>query len=176
MASIFGISCSIKGSLQGLSSYYYKTKSLNPQLLVNPDGSTPICEIKKSDTPKVYVINGINLKECIKTADRAIMYLWAPKCKGKFCYSLNSMQQKCSTKDISLFIVAEYYDSQLMQVNYKIDKPIFGIDVEYYQSNTTSKYLSKFVFDLTSRDEIIGRIIYFEDGKFVKSFESLEEI
>lgn len=173
---MFCSACSIKGSFQGLYSYYSKAKSQNSQLLVKPDIGKSICEIKKSDTPEVYVINGINLKECIKKTDKAIVYLWPPKCKGRFCYSLNSIQQKCDTKKVALFIVAEYYDSELMQVNYKVSRPIFGIDVEYYQSNKTSKYLSKFIYDLTLKSDLVGRLIYFEDGLFKKSFEPIEEI
>jgi hypothetical protein len=173
---MFCTACSIKGSFQGLYSYYAKTKSKNAQLLIKPDISTPICEIKKSDTPNVYVINGLNLKECIKTTGKAIVYIWAPKCKGEFCYPLNSLQQKCNIKNIELFIVAECYDNELMQINYRISRPIFGIDVEYYKSNMTSRYLAKFIFDLTSKNDIRGRLIYFEDGVFNKSFEAIEGI
>jgi hypothetical protein len=174
---IFCTSCSINGGFQGLYSYYSKTKSKNPQLLIKPNISTPICEINKSDTPQVYVINGLNLRDCIKTTDKAIVYLWAPKCRSKFCYSLNSLQQKCDMKKILLFIVAEYYDNELMRINYTTTiKPIFGIDVEYYQTNKTSKYLSKFIYDLTSRSDMSGRLMYFEGGVFKKSFETIEEI
>jgi hypothetical protein len=63
-----------------------------------------------------------------------------------------------------------------MQISYKINKPISGIDVEYYNSDRTSKYLSKFIYDLTLRSNIPGRLIYFEDGVFKRSFESIEEI
>jgi len=173
---MFCTTCSIKGSFQGLYSYYSKTKSEAPQLLIVPDTSTLLCEISKSDTPRIVVINGSILKECIKANKKAVVYLWAPKCKGKFCYSLNFLQQKCDAKGVALYIVAEYYDTQLMQINHKISKPISGIDVEYYNSSKTSKYLSKFIYDLTSRSDMAGRFIYFEDGIFKKSFESIEEI
>ena len=173
---MFCTACSIKGSFQGLYSYYSKTKSENPQLLIVPDSSSSLCEINKPDTPKIVVTNGNRLKECIKTNKKAVVYLWAPKCKGKFCYSLNFLQQKCDTKGITLYVVAEYYDTQLMQISYKINKPISGIDVEYYNSDRTSKYLSKFIYDLTLRSNIPGRLIYFEDGVFKRSFESIEEI
>ena len=79
-------------------------------------------------------------------------------------------------KNISLFIVAEYYDVDLMQIDYKISRRIFGIDVEYYQSNKTSRYLSKFIYELTAKKEIVGRLIYFEDGLFKKSFEQIKEL
>ena len=173
---MFCNACSIKGSFQGLYSYYYKTKSQDPLLLIVPDTSTSLCEINKPDTPRIIVINGSILKECIKTNNKAVVYLWAPKCKGKFCYSLNLLQQECDTRGVALYIVAEYYDTQLMQINYKINKPISGIDVEYYNSNRTSKYLSRFIYDLTLRKDMSGRLIYFEDGVFKKSFESIEEI
>lgn len=173
---MFCTACSIKGSFQGLYSYYSKTKSQDPQLLIVPDTSTSLCEINKSDTPRIVVINGSMLKKCIKTDNKAVVYLWAPKCKGKFCYSLNFLQQKCDMKGVTFYIVAEYYDTQLMQINYKINKPISGIDVEYYNSNKTSKYLSKFIYDLTLKNNISGRLIYFESGVFKKSFESIEEI
>src|SRR4030095_7181358 len=150
---MFCTACSIKGSFQGLFSYYSKTRSEDPQLLIVPDASTSLCEINNPDTPRILVINGSMLKECIKTNSKAVVYLWAPKCKGKFCYSLNFLQQKCDRKGVTLYIVAEYYDTQLMQINYQLNKPISGIDVAYYNSNKTSKYLSKFIYDLTSRSE-----------------------
>lgn len=76
----------------------------------------------------------------------------------------------------NLYVVAEYYDIQLMQINYKLKKPISGIDVEYYNSNKTAKYLSKFIYDLTAESNLPGRLIYFEEGVFKKSLESTEEI
>ena len=173
---MFCTACTIKGSFQGLYSYYSRTKSQDPQLLIFPDTSTSLCEISKSDAPGILVTNGSRLKECIKTNNKAIVYLWAPKCKSKFCYPLHFLQQKCDTKGITLYVVAEYYDTQLMQINYKINKPICGIDVEYYKSDRTSKYLSKFIYDLTSGSHLPGRLIYFEDGVFKRSFESIEEI
>ena len=168
--------CSINGSFQGLYSYYSKTRSEDPQLLIVPDASISLCQINKSDTPRIIIINGGRLKECIKTNTKAVVYLWAPKCRSKFCYPLDFLQQKCDTKGVALYVVAEYYDTQLMQVNYKISKPISGIDVEYYKSDKTSKYVSKFIYDLTSGSDLPGRLIYFEDGVFKKSFESIEEI
>ena len=176
IALVFCAGCSIQGTFQGLYSYYSRTKSKNPDLLIKPDTFTSICGISKPDSPRVYLINGIDLKNCLKDKEKVLIYIWAPKCKGRFCYSLNSLQAKCDLKGISLFIVAEYYDSKLMQVNYKTEKPIFGIDVGYYNSNRTSQYLSKFIYDLTFKENMTGRFIYLENGLFKKSFEAIEEI
>lgn len=168
-------SCSINGNFQGLYSYYDKTKSENPNLLVETDSIINICEIEKKETPKVYIINGKDLKECIKKFDDLLIYIWSPKCKSKFCYPLNVLQQNCNNNKIELIVVSEYYDNELMQIEYGINKPIFGIDTNYYNTNTTSKYLSKFIFDLTSIENIEGRLLYFKNGVFVKVTNELKK-
>ncbi len=176
LCSILSASCSINGSFQGLYSYYSKTKGKNPQLLFKPNASIELCKLKISDTPKVYIINAAQLKHCISKTINSLVYIWAPKCKSKVCYPLNLLQQQCDKENFELFIVAEYYDYELMQFNYKIEKPIFGIDTEHYQSNLTSKYLSEFLYELTDTTKVNGRFISFRKGNFVKSFETIEEI
>ena len=63
-----------------------------------------------------------------------------------------------------------------MELLYNIEKPIFGIDTKYYKTDLTAKYLSEFIYDLTSKKEIKGNYIYFKDGNFYNSYESLELI
>lgn len=79
-------SCSIHGSLQGLYSYYNKTKAQSPDLLIHPGDDMSIDEIRNGDTAKVYIINGRQLKECLGKLDDAVVYLWSPKCRSKVCY------------------------------------------------------------------------------------------
>jgi hypothetical protein len=170
------LSCSINGSFQGLYSYYNKTKSKNPGLLEKLPNSFSPCEIKKNDTPKIYVTNGIQLQECMKSFDNAIVYVWAPKCKSKNCYPLNLLQQRCNTKNIELFIVAEYYDEELMNVNYNLQRPIFGIDIAYYSSDLTSRYLPGFIRDLTNENTEKSRFYRFKNGRLITSFDFIEEM
>ncbi len=169
---LFSTSCSVNGTLQGLYSYYNKTKSKNPQLFVKPNATESICTLENTKEPKVYVINGKLLKECIQNKD-ALVYIWPPKCKSDVCYPLHLIQKKCDEKHIDLFIVAEYYDYKLMQQTYKIKRPIFGIDTKYYRTNLTSKYVARFNFDLIGK-KTTDRFIYFKKGIFKKSDYSFE--
>jgi len=168
-------SCSVNGTLQGLYSYYNKTKSINPKLLVKPDSSILICELENPKTPKVFVISGDKLKKCISN-NNVLVYIWPPKCKSKVCYPLHILQKKCDEKNIDLFIVAEYYDNELMQQNYAIKRPVFGIDTKYYKTNLTSKYVAKFNLDLIGKKDITDRFIYFENGIYIKSDYSFESV
>ena len=169
-------SCAIHGNFEGLYSYYDRVKSKNPSLLIKPNINSSICKLKNVDTPHIYVINGASFKECADKYDSAVVYIWSPKCKSKFCYPLTLLQKECNNKKVELFIVAEYYDNEFMELDYHLNRPIFGIDTEYYNTNLTSKYRSKFLYDITSKNDIAGRFIYFKKGSFIKSFNSIEEI
>ncbi len=171
---LFNTSCAVNGTLQGLYSYYNKTKSTNPKLLIKIDSSKLICSLENDTIPKVYIINGNQLKKCINNS-KTLVYIWPPKCKSDVCYPLHIMQRKCDDNGIDLFIVAEYYDSELMQKSYQIKRSIFGIDTKHYKTNLTSKYVAKFNFDLMGK-KITDRFVYFENGIFKKSNYSLEAV
>lgn len=169
-------SISIKGSFRGLYSYYKTTKKESPDLLVKADTIQSICDLKQSTPSKVYVINAEQLKKCIGQYDKAAVFIWNINCKGSYCYSPDLLQQYCNDKNIELFIVAKYYDSKPMQFKYNIERPIFGIDIKYYRSSLTSKYLSKFTEELTASKDILGGFMYFEKGIFKDSFKDIKAL
>lgn len=164
--------CSINGTFQGLYSYYNITKSESSNLLIKLPKSISICKIKNNESVKVYLVNGKELKECINNLENALVYIWSPKCTGRFCYSIELIQKN----DIDLFIVSEYYDSRAMQKFYKIDKPLFGIDTEFYKSNLTSIYLKKFIEDLTNQEIPKVNFYKFKSGNLIKSFNSIDDV
>lgn len=159
-------------SFRGLYSYYDKEKKANPNLFV--ENSKEICTIKNNGL--VYLINGENLKACLASEKKAIVYIWTPNCHSSICIALNTLQEMCIKKNVDLFIIAEYFDSSYMKKKYDIKRPIFGIDTNYYKSNLTDKYRSRFVKDLTEKEEITGRYLYFEKGRLSQSYESSEFI
>ena len=168
--------CSINGTTQGLFSYYNKTKKEYPSLIAVTDSTTKICKIQKSEKPKVWLVNGKQLKKCAEEYPRMIVFDWSPNCSSNFCYSLDAVQKACDNSNVELFIVASYYDSEKMQINYNIEHPLFAIDTKYYHSNLTKKYSNKFLMDLTKSDESNGRLIYFENGQFSHSFKDIDSI
>jgi hypothetical protein len=66
-----------------------------------------------------------------------------------------------------------------MSKNYTIDHPIMGIDVKYYKTNITSKYLEKFILDLTNHSnnyDNYGNFLCFNKGKFERTFNDIDDI
>lgn len=167
-------SCKINGGLQGLYSYYNKVRKIDPDLFVKLD---EVSNLKRQEQPKVYLVNGNDIYKCIVNNKKSLVYCWGPKCSSKICVPLNLLQNICDKNDIELFVVAEYYDYKLMTLAYDIERPIFGIDTEYYKTNLTSKYVSGFVSDLTSLDmESIPRFLYFENGAYVGGYRSIDDL
>lgn len=168
VVSQFITSCSIKGNFKGLYSYYESEKKVSPNLFKK---NVQICTLKYNQY--VYIINGINLKNCIASEEKSLIYIWEPHCKSKFCLPLGTIQEICKEKGIKLYIVAQYYDSELMSKKYNLDSPIFGIDTEYYNTNLVEKYVTKFIHDFNINKEIGERYLYFENGNFVKSYDDI---
>ena len=169
-------SCRIDGTLQGLTSYYNKTIKKSNSLLVYISDSEQICNTHYSDSVRVIVLNDNVLKECIKNYEHTIVYIWSPKCKSKLCYPISLVQDSCYSKGLELFVIAEYYDFELMSYDFNLYRPIYGIDTKYYNTNLVSKYLKKFKKGLTSTDSVTQRILYFKKGVFVNSFNNIQDM
>lgn len=58
-------SCRIKGSFQGLYSYYEKSKNNNPDLFIIPNPIKSICTLNRDAVGKIYIINGNMSKNSI---------------------------------------------------------------------------------------------------------------
>lgn len=166
--TVTSCSVNINFSLQGLYSYYSKTKKLNPYLFKNNETG---CNFKYDH--HVYVTNGAALRNCIRKEPKSLIYIWGPHCKSELCLSLDTVQEICDKKNIKLYVVAEYYDSESMRKPYHIEFPVFGIDTRYYHTDLTSKYLSKFIKDTGAIQEIGKRYLYFEKGNFVGSYKDI---
>ena len=175
-------SCTFNGTFQGLFSYYNVTKKESEIQFIH------LNEIKEYhhfdfDSAKVIVTNGVALKSHLKKYENSLVYIWSPRCKSKYCYPLNILQDVCNQEDIKLFVVAEYYDSYYMSRYYDLEHSLRGIDVKYYKTNLTSGYLSKFIVDLTngmyscgSNNENNCSFLSFHNGKFENAFEAIEQI
>lgn len=166
--SQFITSCSIRGNFKGLYSYYKSEKKLSPNLFKK---NGQICQLNYDQN--VYITNGILLKKCLMNDDKSLVYIWGPRCQSKVCIPLDTIQEICNKKGIKLYVVAEYYDSELMSEKYELKTPIFGIDTEYYKTNLTKKYTQKFIEDIKAPKEVYDRYLYFEKGNFVRSYNDI---
>lgn len=181
--------CSIQGSFQGLTSYYDRTARDSSIVYVpfesyhQPFDSTVAFDstMTKSDPGVVVIANGKELRSILAPNRTSVVYLWSPRCKSDLCYSIRAIEELVKERDFDLYVVAEYYDAEKMKEVHPQHHPILGIDVKYYHTDYTSKYLRLFLEDLTldqfekQRNEKINFLV-FEGYQYVKNIVSLEEL
>ncbi len=179
----FFTSCSglitINGSFQGLYSYYKKTKAVKPNLFVPYNDTAKKHTLNKSNDSTIVLITGGELNKLLKTFNNAVVYMWSPKCKSRFCPSLDVLQQKCDERQIELFVVAETFDINMLQQKHKTVKTLYGINTDFYKTNFTSFYRPKFIKDMQKakeKDDTINRLFYFKNGQFIKSVHEIKEL
>ncbi|MEZ4854050.1 MULTISPECIES: hypothetical protein [Flavobacterium] len=166
----------VQGSFKGLYSYYDRSIKEKPEIFINTKNLDTINGKFSKLENYVFIINGNDLKKCLKENDKSFIYIWGAKCSSKICYPLELIDNHCKKNNVSLFIVAEYYDSENMSYDYELDKNILAIDTKHYNTNLTSKYLNLFLKDIDNNlnyDNIPERYLYFEKDKYIKSYESI---
>ena len=166
----------VQVSFKGLYSYYDRSIKEKPEIFINTKNLDTINGKFSKLENYVFIINGNDLKKCLKENDKSFIYIWGAKCSSKICYPLELIDNHCKKNNVSLFIVAEYYDSENMSYDYELDKNILAIDTKHYNTNLTSKYLNLFLKDIDNNlnyDNIPERYLYFEKDKYIKSYESI---
>jgi hypothetical protein len=161
---------------QSYSSYYNESFSEAPSLFVH--GVAEICNLEKRSDERVYITNGQALVRCISKEGQSLVYLWKPNCYSSKCVSPEIIQAYCDKYNVSLYVVAQYYDVKAMLKPIAVEKPIFGLDTKYYKSNIQEQYLKRFYRDITKekRKKESGNFIYFQNGNFKESFKYLDEV
>lgn len=169
-------SCRIDVSLAGLISYQEKVSSASPGLIKTP--SDNICGLEQGSPPAVFAVNGKQIRSCLSELSQSIVYIWKPKCTGIACVSPDYIQQFCRQRKISLFIVAEYYDAELMNYQYKTDRPIFGVDCNFYNTAYTQRYMKRFLADLlpNSKGAETGSFYLFHKDSLIAHTVNLDSL
>ncbi len=169
-------SCSINGTLQGYYSYQSQTEEKAPSLIQHSKES--ICELQIRDSVAIFAINGVELRDCLLSIENSLVYLWKPKCSSDICISPKFLQKICDNEGLELFIVAEYYDFEMMNFNYQTERPIFGINDRFYKSSLTKIYIQKFFSDLIGQEysKENNNFFLFRKGVLVQESKSVDGV
>ncbi|MGZ5245322.1 MAG: hypothetical protein ACXWD4_15480, partial [Bacteroidia bacterium] len=100
-------SCIITNT-QGFYSGYSRLSPSEKKSIIFTEANNNICNYENNN--KIYAINGLQLSECLKTKEKAVVYIWSPNCHSAKCYSIKSVQDYCTKYNYSLFLITEYYD------------------------------------------------------------------
>ena len=175
---VFFSSCTIKSNFKGLYSYFNETHKAMPNLFIKLDSSDTLLFNTSIEKNKIYIINGTHLKKCLDKKNKSIVYFWDLNCKSKICYPIELIQAHCKKNNLSLFVVAEYYDAKIMSNEFEIDNNILAVNTKYYKSSLVNKYLTRFLIDIDSKLKYknLNRYLYFEGDEFINDYRSIYDI
>ncbi len=166
-------SCQFLGSFQGLTSYRHQIEDQN-----DIDVQEFSCHQEIFNKPTVEIVNGKQLKQCLASSINTAVYLWKPNCTSKVCIDIALADKMFYEKNITLFIVAEYYDFKKMSAVTNLTSKLCGIDTYYYKTDFTSRYLKLFFKDVLHSDEKVTdyKFFIFENGTLKGKYKYLDDV
>ena len=140
--------------------------------------SDSISLIGMKNDNRIYAINAHQMKELLKTNEKAIIYQWSPHCSSENCTSLGLTQSYCDEKGIELYVVVDYYADAFSQIE-SIKNPLLSISERYYNTELTQELSELFYKELLGEKydkKNYHRFYYFENGEFVRTYDSVNNL
>jgi hypothetical protein len=182
IAVLFSCCISVSVSTQPINSGYLRLSEEDKQWVIFTDTAASICKPEKDG--KIYAITGNQLRRCLEQDAKAMVYIW--KVYNAKYYTLPQMQSYCDSLGITLYIIAEVYDS-IKKIYYEqatISAPIFGVNEQYYGTpGRGNEYIRLFISDLIHGTELTSqqlfgvnhcRFLVFDRGVLTSFSKSLE--
>lgn len=85
--------------------------------------SPEICSLDYNDT--IYAIKGWELKKCLTTIPKALVYIWPPYCKMDNCLAIHVVQEYWDTNGYDLFVVCTDYTVDAIKAQKPPKRPFF---------------------------------------------------
>jgi hypothetical protein len=128
----------------------------------------------------IYAVTAKNLLGAMQRGDTTLVYIWSPRCYGRQCASLQSVQSICTKKGYHLYVVAEYYDMEQINLQPLTESPLLTINHLRYKTDFCGKYTRLFTNELRQGKQIPDSIRYaryylFRGSIFVRAMNSLAE-
>lgn len=128
----------------------------------------------------IYAVEAQSLLRALRDHDTTMVYMWGPRCHSSNCASLQSVQSICDKKGYRLYVVAQYYDMEQINLQPLIEKPLLTVDHRFYKSNYCDKYTRLFTDDLRQGKQLPDSLKYaryylFGKGHFVRAANALAD-
>jgi hypothetical protein len=127
---------------------------------------------------RIYAINAHQMKELLKTNEKAVIYQWSPHCSSENCTSLGLTQSYCDEKGIELYVVIDYYADAFSQIE-SIRNPLLSISERHYNTELAQELREIFYKELLGDKydkKNYSRFYYFENGEFLKTYNSINNL
>ena len=162
----------------GFYTGYNRLSDNDKKKIIFVDKDSSICNFVNND--KIYAITGKQLRSCLMKNDTSIVYFWGPNCSSKSCISIAACQNYCTSKNYSLYVVADYYEIEKMQNQNVSNFPMLIANQQYYNKTYANSLNKRFTDDLLNgvnlnKEEQYNRFLLFKGDKLIKSKSNMFE-
>ncbi len=137
--------------VKGFNNDYKRLSDEEKKSVVFVEESKKICDLPQ-DSATIFAVNGKQLRECLKENDTSVVYMWGPNCKAEHCILIAACQEYCDTRGYKLYIVADYYEMEVMNAQNVADEPILIANHYYYDRLYANALMRLFRADLLGRE------------------------
>jgi len=139
-------------------------------VLVNENES--ICALEQDY--RIYGVNGNQLQSCLAKNDTTLVYDWGPDCSSDNCLLISAVQNYCNKKGYKFYVLAEYYDMEIMEGQNNSDLPMLTPNHLYYGMTKSDKLNKAFKNDLLDdldldKEDKYHRYLIFKGDKLVRT-------
>jgi len=175
LVTLFLSGCAITRSPGFYSGYKRLTPAQHAQIQFVPTNQP----VPPQNGQLIYAVAARSLLQSMPNGtDTTLVYLWGPRCHSQECASLQSVQAICNQRNYRLYVVAEYYDIEQINLQPRLSNPILAINCRFYQTEYCDKYVRLFSGELRQGIQLAdharyGRYYLFKGNRFVKALNAL---
>ncbi len=124
----------------------------------------------------VYPLSTYHLKQELRNHERAMLYLWDPKCSSSVYVSLYQFNEYCKKNDYQPIIITRYLADELFTEIFLKNIGIYAVDIEEFNTSYCPKYLRKFLKKITGSDQSANELysyttyLEFRKDTFIKGY------
>jgi hypothetical protein len=165
---LFAFSGCVITNTSGFYSGYKKLSDKEKAKVIFTPPAENICA--RVNDNNIYAITGSQLLNCLKDNDTSVVYRWSPHCHSDMCITIETAQRYCDKMKYKLYIVADYYDMEIIERQHTIPGPLYIANHQYYKADFCGKYNKRFTADLLkgatlNKEERFGRFQFFKGDK-----------
>lgn len=125
----------------------------------------------------IYQIDANQMTDYLNEHNEVVIYEYASYCNSNNCISPKEAEKLCLSSGITFCIIVTTYDH--IERIPTLEAPLLAIRQEAYKTDKTHVYCDMFfnqVTGVTDKERGYGRFYYFRNGKFIKSYENLNDL
>jgi len=124
----------------------------------------------------VIIIDHVQLLSMLKKHEKALVYVFVNGCTSDLCRPMYIYENWCKNNGYKLFLVMTSIRNHGKTTIQNPAEQLYVIDYEHYKRRAIKRFKNGLMGnDLNKKNKYIGNLLFFENGKYVKTLNDLPQ-